>query len=63
MESLEHAARILLLARLLGRVNALSAAAIEELILARHRAYDERLYPGYDVSTQRHDRGGEGAIR
>lgn len=63
MESLEHAARILLLARLLGRVNALSAAAIEELIRARQRAYDGRLYPGYDVPTQRHDRGGEGAIR
>lgn len=63
MESLEHAARILLLARLLGRVNALSPEAIEELLLARQRTYGESLYSAYDVPTQRHDRGGEGAIR
>ena len=38
MESLEHAARIVLTARLLGRVNVLSPAQVAELISARQRA-------------------------
>jgi L-fuculose-phosphate aldolase len=38
MESLEHAARIVLTARLLGRVNVLSPAQVAELVSARQRA-------------------------
>ena len=38
MESLEHAARILLAARMLGRVNALSAEQVAALVAARERA-------------------------
>ena len=38
MESLEHAARIVLTARLLGRVNALSAAEVNALTAARDAA-------------------------
>lgn len=38
MESLEHAARILLTARLLGRVNPLTPAQVEALVQARERA-------------------------
>src|SRR5918911_3617307 len=38
MESLEHAARIVLTARLLGRVNVLSPTQVAELVAARQRA-------------------------
>ncbi|MCC6774354.1 MAG: class II aldolase/adducin family protein [Gemmatimonadaceae bacterium] len=38
MESLEHSARILLTARLLGNVNTLTPAQVETLIAARQRA-------------------------
>ena len=38
MESLEHAARILLTARLLGRVNELPPASVAELLAARGRS-------------------------
>ena len=38
MESLEHAARILLTARLLGRVNELPPASVAELLTARERS-------------------------
>lgn len=46
MESLEHSARILLTARLLGRVNALNPAEVEALVEARRRAVPGASYPG-----------------
>lgn len=46
MESLEHAAKIVLTARLLGRVRRLSRAAVRELTAARRRAYPGAVYPG-----------------
>lgn len=42
MESLEHTARILLTARLLGRVNELSADQVAALVAARERASDDQ---------------------
>ena len=46
MESLEHAARILLTSRLLGRVNELSADQVAALVAARRRAGFSGPYPG-----------------
>ena len=46
MESVEHAARILLAARLLGRVNALSAEQVQALVDARKSAGLGDVYPG-----------------
>ena len=46
MESLEHAARILLTSRLLGRVNELSAEQVAALVAARGRAGLAGPYPG-----------------
>lgn len=46
MESLEHAARILLTSRLLGRVNELSADQVAALVAARGRAGLAGPYPG-----------------
>ncbi len=46
MESLEHAARILLTSRLLGRVNELSADQVAALVAARGRAGFPGPYPG-----------------
>lgn len=46
MESLEHSARILLTARLLGRVNTLSPMQVEALVDARRRAASGATYPG-----------------
>ncbi len=46
MESLEHAARILLTSRLLGRVNELSAEQVAALVAARERAGRPGPYPG-----------------
>lgn len=46
MESLEHAARILLTARLLGRVNTLSARDVESLEAARRAVGLGGPYPG-----------------
>jgi L-fuculose-phosphate aldolase len=46
MESLEHAARILLTSRLLGRVNELSADQVAALVAARERAGFPGPYPG-----------------
>ncbi|HUF27503.1 MAG TPA: class II aldolase/adducin family protein [Gemmatimonadaceae bacterium] len=46
MESLEHAARILLTARALGRVQTLSAEDVRQLEEARHRAVPGEPYPG-----------------
>lgn len=46
MESLEQAARIVLTARLLGRVNTLSADEVRALVEARQRAGAPGPYPG-----------------
>jgi L-fuculose-phosphate aldolase len=46
MESLEQAARILLTARLLGRVNELSPPEVRALIALRERASAGGSYPG-----------------
>jgi L-fuculose-phosphate aldolase len=46
MESLEHAARILLTARLLGRVNALSGDEVRALSALRERGGPGGRYPG-----------------
>jgi hypothetical protein len=46
MESLEHSARILLTARLLGRVNTLAPSQVEALVDARRRAAPGATYPG-----------------
>lgn len=51
MESLEHSARIVLTARLLGRVNTLSAAEVRDLVKAREAASPNAVYPGCEVST------------
>jgi L-fuculose-phosphate aldolase len=48
MESLEHSARILFTARQLGRVNSLTAAQVQELVEARHRASPSAPFPGCD---------------
>lgn len=56
MESLEHAAKIVLTARLLGRVNALGADEVAALVAARQRAFPGAVFPGCDVpagSTRR----------
>lgn len=46
MESLEHSARILLTARLLGRVNELTREEVTALVAARERAGHVGPYPG-----------------
>ncbi|MCC6319160.1 MAG: class II aldolase/adducin family protein [Gemmatimonadaceae bacterium] len=46
MESLEHSARILLTARMLGRVNTLSGPQVEALIDARRRALPDSPFSG-----------------
>jgi L-fuculose-phosphate aldolase len=46
MESLEHSARIVLTARLLGRVNTLTADEVQALVEARERALPGAVYPG-----------------
>lgn len=49
MESLEHAAKIVLTARLLGRVNTLKADEVAALVAARQRAYPGAVFPGCDL--------------
>jgi L-fuculose-phosphate aldolase len=49
MESLEHSARILLTARLLGRVNTLTAPQVEALVDARKRALPDSPFAGCSV--------------
>lgn len=49
MESLEHSARIVLTARLLGRVNTLTPAQVEALVQARRRAKPGETYPGCPI--------------
>jgi L-fuculose-phosphate aldolase len=51
MESLEHAARIILTARLLGRVNALSGEQVDDLMAARRRAGPGGPYPGCSTTS------------
>lgn len=51
MESLEHAARIVLAARQLGRVNRLSAEQVSELMAARQRAGLGGPYPGCSTTS------------
>lgn len=51
MESLEHSARILLTARLLGRVNTLSPAQVQALVEARERAMPGATFPGCPVPS------------
>ena len=46
MESLEHSARILLTARMLGRVNTLTAPEVQALVDARKRALPESPFAG-----------------
>ncbi|MBV6521416.1 MAG: 3-oxo-tetronate 4-phosphate decarboxylase [Gemmatimonadaceae bacterium] len=54
MESLEQSARILLTARLLGRVNTLNGADIRALVEARERAMPGAVYPGCNVTPITH---------
>ncbi|MGQ0647634.1 MAG: class II aldolase/adducin family protein [Gemmatimonadaceae bacterium] len=49
MESLEHSARILLTARILGRVNTLTAPQVEALVDARKRALPDSPFAGCPV--------------
>lgn len=49
MESLEHSARILLTARMLGRVNTLSATQVEALIDQRKRALPDQPFSGCNL--------------
>jgi L-fuculose-phosphate aldolase len=53
MESLEQAARIVLTARLLGRVNVLSPAQVAELVAARQRAGMTGANPEYPAPESR----------
>lgn len=52
MESLEHAARIVLTARLLGRVNTLTADEVARLVAARERAGLPGPYPGCPMTDR-----------
>ena len=49
MESLEHSARILLAARLIGRVNTLTAPQVEALVTARKRALPDSPFAGCPI--------------
>ncbi|HJU66593.1 MAG TPA: class II aldolase/adducin family protein [Gemmatimonadaceae bacterium] len=53
MESLEHAARILFTARLLGRVNELTAEQVAAVMAARERAGIPGAYPGCHTPDSR----------
>lgn len=56
MESLEHAARIVLTARMLGRVNTLSDSEVQALAVARERSGLAGPYPGCSTTGGRHVR-------
>ena len=58
MESLEHTARIVLTARLLGRVNTLSPGDVQALVSARDAAGIGGPYPGCGVPARDPRRGG-----
>ena len=51
MESLEHTARIMITARLLGRVNTLSADEVQSLVESRERAGLGGVYPGCPIPS------------
>ena len=53
MESLEHTARILLTARLLGKVNELSSANVADLVASRERSVRSGVYPGCPMPDDR----------
>lgn len=53
MESLEHSAKILLTARMLGRVNPLTPSQVEALVDARRRATPGTTYPGCPVPSSK----------
>ena len=55
MESLEHTAKILLAARLLGRVQTLSPENVRALETARARAFPGEIYPGCPVPGGRQE--------
>jgi L-fuculose-phosphate aldolase len=55
MESLEHAARILLTARLLGRVQTLTPENVSALMTARMRAFPGEVYPGCPIPGDRQE--------
>lgn len=55
MESLEQAARIMLTARLLGRVNELTSADVSKLMAARTRAGLPETHPGCGTTGRRMD--------
>ena len=55
MESLEHAARIVLTARLLGRVNNLTGAQVDELAASRARSGLGGPYPGCSTTSGTRD--------
>lgn len=55
MESLEHTAKILLAARLLGRVHTLSSEDVRALEIARSRAFPGEIYPGCPVPGGRQE--------
>ena len=55
MESLEHTAKILLAARLLGRVQTLSPENVRALETARARAFPGEIYPGCPVPGSRQE--------
>ncbi len=55
MESLEHTARILLTARLLGRVNELSSGDVAALVAARDRAGIPGAFPGCPPTLRRRE--------
>ena len=56
MESLEHAARIILAARQLGRVNGLTEAQVADLMAARQRAGLGGPYPGCSTTDSRREK-------
>jgi hypothetical protein len=55
MESLEHTAKILLAARLLGRVQTLGPEDVRALETARARAFPGEVYPGCPVPGAREE--------
>jgi L-fuculose-phosphate aldolase len=55
MESLEHTAKILLAARLLGRVHTLTPDQVRALESARARAFPGEIYPGCPVPGGREE--------
>jgi hypothetical protein len=55
MESLEHTAKILLTARLLGRVQTLGPDDVHALEMARAKAFPGEIYPGCPVPGSREE--------